>query len=49
MLNTYASTTLMCAFCENLISPAAQVCTYCDDYKGIMTIAEFGKIFFEEM
>ena len=49
MLNTYASTTYMCAFCENLLGAEAKVCYTCNDYKGVMTIADFSRIYSEEM
>ena len=48
MLNDYATKTYMCSFCETLVGEN-QLCPKCNDYKGIMTIAEFSAIFEDEM
>lgn len=48
ILNYYAKTQLMCAFCENLLPEDCKICSTCLDYKGIMTILDFQKIYGEE-
>lgn len=47
MLNDYAKTQLMCCFCENLQPSDVQVCGWCGEYKGIMTVANFQEIYGE--
>ena len=47
-LNSYATTQLMCVFCEGLLPDNAQWCEPCKEYKGVMTIADFQKYYGEE-
>lgn len=47
-LNSYAQTQLMCVYCEGLLPENAQWCNFCNEYKGVMTIADFQKIYGEE-
>ena len=46
-LNDYASTQLMCAFCENLLPSDAKWCASCNEYKGVMTVEQFEKVYGE--
>ena len=48
MLNTYSVTQLMCAYCEKLIGADETYCEPCNEYKGIMTVAQFQKTFGED-
>lgn len=36
---------LICCFCERLCSAETEWCDNCDEYKGLMTIAEFDAIY----
>jgi hypothetical protein len=36
---------LICAFCENVYSSGTSYCSKCIDYKGIMTIEAFDRIY----
>ena len=47
-LNSYATTQLMCVFCEGLLPDNALWCEPCKEYKGVMTIADFQKYYGEE-
>ena len=47
-LNSYVDTQLMCAYCEGLLPENAMFCNFCKEYKGVMTIANFQKIYGEE-
>ena len=48
LLNTYSQTQLMCCYCENLLPSDAKWCVTCNEYKSVMTIADFQKIYGEE-
>lgn len=48
LLNKYAETQLMCCYCENLLPENAQWCANCNEYKSVMTIADFQKYYGEE-
>lgn len=37
----FDESTLVCAFCETIYEQNTKVCYVCEDYKGLMTIAEF--------
>ena len=37
--------TLICAFCENVYSAGTSYCSNCVEYKGIMTIEAFDRIY----
>lgn len=47
-LNSYATTQLMCVYCEGLLPDNAEWCEPCGEYKGVMTIADFHKFFGED-
>jgi hypothetical protein len=31
---------LMCVYCESVFSPDTYVCSYCDEYKGLMPLKD---------
>ena len=45
MLNDYANTQLMCCYCENLLPSDAKWCETCNEYKSVMTVADFQEMF----
>lgn len=36
---------MICCFCEKDLEMGARICGYCNDYKGVMTVTEFEKIY----
>jgi hypothetical protein len=38
-------TKLICCFCEKVYSEGTLFCDFCNEYKGLMTISEFDKIY----
>lgn len=48
LLSEYAETQLMCEYCENLVPENQGYCIPCNEYKSVMTIAQFQKIYGEE-
>lgn len=41
MENTMTPDTLICIFCSSTVSDEMPVCLSCDEYKGVMTLADF--------
>jgi RNA polymerase subunit RPABC4/transcription elongation factor Spt4 len=44
-LNDYAQDTKICCFCERIFDADEFLCGLCNDYKGMMTIAEFNRVY----
>ena len=40
---------LICCFCETEYDFNTKICSFCDEYKGIMTIVDFEKIYGERI
>ena len=39
---------MICCFCEKTFSAGTKICGFCNEYKGLMTIADFEKTYGKE-
>jgi formate-dependent nitrite reductase cytochrome c552 subunit len=39
--------TLICCFCETEYLLGTKICSFCNEYKGLMTISDFEKVYGE--
>ena len=42
-------TKLICCFCEKVYSSETKFCVFCNEYKGLMSISDFDKIYGERI